>query len=166
MGTPFLGELKLVAFNFAPKGWATCDGAMMQINQNQALFALLGTHYGGNGSTTFGLPDLRGRIPVHASGSYIVGAVGGEPTHTLTMQEIPAHNHVVQGTNGQGTTPIAQAAIWANATVNAYAQPQPPVAVHQATVTPFQGSAPHENMAPFTALLFCIALVGIFPSQN
>jgi microcystin-dependent protein len=166
MGTPFMGELKLVAFDFPPKGWANCDGALMQINQNQALFSLLGTNYGGDGRVTFGLPDLRGRVPVHYLTQETLGTRGGEVTHTITTAEMPAHTHVAQGSQTPGNTPIAQNAVFANANLNAYAQPAPPTPIVPATITPTPGGNPHENMSPFQVLTFCIALVGIFPSQN
>lgn len=165
MGTPYIGELKLVAFTFAPKGWATADGQLMQINQNQALFSLFGTMYGGDGRVTFSLPDLRGRIATHAGDGYVQGQVGGETSHTLTQQEIPPHQHVVTGTNNPGTTPVPTGNVLANATANAYAAPAPPQGIHQSTINQVGGQA-HENMSPYSVLTFVVALQGAFPSRN
>jgi microcystin-dependent protein len=167
MTEPFLGEVKIIAFNYPPKGWAACDGQLLQINQNQALFALFGTYYGGDGRTTFALPDLRGRVASHVSGSFTIGQRGGETAHTLTNAETPMHVHQAQGTNNAGTTNIPQGQVFANANLNAYNKvlpsPQPVVAQ---TITPSGGGQPHQNMSPYTVLMFCVALVGIFPSQN
>jgi microcystin-dependent protein len=166
MGTPFIGELKLVAFNFAPKGWATCDGQLLPINQNQPLFSLLGTTYGGDGRTTFALPDLRGRLAMHVGDGHTQGEAAGEVTHTLTQQEIPPHLHQVMGTNtATGATPLPGGNVFANATVNAYAQPSPPTPLLPQSVSS-TGGQPHDNMAPYTVLTFCVALQGIFPSRN
>jgi microcystin-dependent protein len=167
MGTPFMGELKLVAFNFAPKGWATADGQFLPINQNQALFSLFGTMYGGNGQTTFALPDLRGRVATHVGLGHNQGEAAGEVTHTLTQQEIPPHLHQVMGTNGTvNATPLPGGNVFANATLNAYAAPSPPTTILPQTISPFNGSQPHENMAPYQVLTFCVALQGVFPSRN
>ena len=165
MGTPFIGELKLVSFNFAPKGWATADGQLLPINQNQALFSLFGTMYGGDGRINFALPDLRGRIATHIGPGYTQGERGGETTHTLTQQEIPPHFHNVMGTNNPGTTPVPTGNVLANASANAYAAPDPPTPIHSSTISQTGGQA-HENMSPYTVLLFCVALQGVFPSQN
>jgi microcystin-dependent protein len=166
MSEPFLGELKLISFNYAPKGWAACDGQFMAINQNQALFALLGTQFGGNGQTTFALPDLRGRIAVHAAGKYTMGQAAGEVQHTLTGQEMPApgHNHVSNGTSNTGTSYLPQGQVFANVGLNAYGQSNPPQPV--ASGINSVGGQPHPNMSPYQVLFFCIALQGIFPSQN
>jgi microcystin-dependent protein len=167
MADPFIGEVKISAYTYAPRGWAFCDGQIMPIQQNQALFSLLGTFYGGNGQTTFGLPDLRGRVAVHADfAQYNMGQVGGEPAHTLTGNEMPMpHLHQLQAVNIVGTVPILQNAVYANAGLNAYAQPNPPQPVVSATIST-TGGQPHDNMSPYLGLTFCIALVGIFPSRN
>lgn len=168
MADPYLSEIKVFSFNFAPKGWAMCNGQLLAINQNQALFALLGTTYGGNGQTTFGLPDLRGRIPLHRSNFHPQGQAAGEEAHTLSINELPAHNHTVNiisnGTADQQYP--ASNTYWAagssfagfHQTVNTTMDPQ--------TVVATGGSQPHQNMAPYLALNFCIALVGIFPSRT
>src|SRR5881394_3512348 len=103
MGTPFMSEIKIISWNFSPKGWAFCDGQFLPINQNQALFSLLGTTFGGNGQTTFALPDLRGRVPLHTGQGFLLGQAAGEPNHTLTQSEMPAHNHFVQASNAAAT---------------------------------------------------------------
>jgi microcystin-dependent protein len=177
VGTPFLGEVRVVSFNFAPKGWALCNGQLLPINQNQALFSLLGTTYGGDGITTFALPDLRGRSPLHfgtnpADGTNSTqGENGGEETHTLTLAELAAHTHKAvasAASPGSQTSPAGNT--WANGNLAAYS-PNATVALAAQAVGPAGGGAggaaqPHENMAPFLVLNFIIAINGIFPSRN
>jgi microcystin-dependent protein len=163
MGTPFLGELKLASFNFAPKGWAQCNGQLLPINQNQALFALLGTMYGGNGQTTFALPDLRGRVPAHVAASFSQGTALGEQSHTLTLSELPAHNHSVSASSQPGNQ--ADPKILAEAS-NVYSSPASLTTLAPGTITNVGGSQAHENRQPFLVLNWCIALQGIFPSRN
>jgi len=165
MSDPFLGEIKIVSFNFAPQGWAQCNGGFLPINQNQALFSILGTRYGGNGQTTFALPDLRGRVPMHF-GSHIQGEVGGEQAHTVSIAEMPAHTHMAMGTHTPGSTPIPQGQVFANTTINGYVAPSMLVPLSPDTVTNVGGSQPHNNMSPYLTLTFCIALQGIFPTRN
>lgn len=169
MGTPFLGEIKLVAFNFAPKGWAMCNGQFLPINQNQALFSLFGTMYGGNGQTTFALPDLRGRVPIH-QGAQVVGEAAGKATHTLTMQEMPTHIHALNAseTTGNASEPNfgGTGRVLARDPGNPYASPASLAATNPGSVTSFGGSQAHNNMQPFLTLMFCVALQGAFPSQN
>jgi microcystin-dependent protein len=143
MSEPFLGEIKIISWNFPPKGWSFCNGQLMPINQNQALFSILGTTYGGDGRQTFALPNLQGRSPVHVGNGIALGELGGETSHTLNISEIPAHNHVPVGSSSTANT-----------------------AMNPATVLPAGGSQPHENMPPYLVLNFIIALQGIFPSQN
>jgi microcystin-dependent protein len=166
MSEPFIGELRIMSFNYAPKGWAACDGALLQINQNQALFSLFGTAYGGDGRTTFGLPNLQNRIAVHNDQQqFSAGQVGGEAAHTLTGQEMPApHTHTAQGTSDAATSTSASGNVLANATANMYAKnPSQPLAPGSLSPT---GGAPHDNMSPYLAVNVCVALVGIFPSRN
>jgi microcystin-dependent protein len=163
--TPFLGELRLMSFNFAPRGWAQCNGQLLPINQNQPLFSLFGTAYGGDGRVNFGLPDLRGRAPVHigGSGGFVQGDLRGEEFHTLTVPELPAHTHPLKASStnaNQSTLGIPAAAN------NLYRAPSDPVSLHPSTVTSYGGGQPHENRQPALALCWCVALVGIFPSRN
>jgi microcystin-dependent protein len=162
---PFLGQIGIFSFGFAPKGWAQCNGQLMSIQQNAALFAVLGTTYGGDGVRTFALPDLRGRIPMHVGNRYVQGQVAGEEAHTLTISETPAHTHVAQCNTANATTPNPSGMTWATnaggykiyaATGNAQLSQQA-IAV--------TGGQPHDNMAPTLTINFCIALVGIFPSR-
>jgi microcystin-dependent protein len=165
MSNQFLGEIKIVSFNFAPKGWAQCNGQFLPINQNQALFSLLGTNYGGNGQTTFALPDLRGQVPIHIGGGFTLGQKGGQQAHTVTMSEMPAHTHVASGTSDNGDSVIPTANLL-GAAANLYGAPTNPTTLIPSSVSNIGGSQPHENMQPYLTLLFCICLQGVFPSQN
>ena len=166
MAEPFLAEIKIVSFNFAPKGWAQCNGQILPINQNQALFSLLGTTYGGNGQTTFALPDLRSRAPVHEGGGIVLGQRTGEENHTLLQGEMPAHTHTANGVTPNGNTPVPTADIFAAETTALYGPTSNLVPLAAGTMSPIGGSQPHNNMQPFLTLNFCIALQGIFPSHN
>lgn len=166
MSEPFLAELRIMSFSFPPKGWAFCNGQLLPINQNQALFALLGTTYGGNGTTNFALPDLRGRVPMHTGNGHTLGERAGEQTHTLSSTEIPAHTHAVSGTNSVGDSVVAGGNLFANVAANLYAPLNPPQPVVAGTVSNVGGSQAHENMSPYLTLSVCIALQGIFPSQS
>jgi microcystin-dependent protein len=165
MSEPFLSEIKIISFNYNPQGWAFCNGQFMPINQNQALFSLLGTTYGGNGQTTFALPDFRGRIPVHEGAGFTLGQKGGEEFHTLTTSEMPQHIHVFQTSLANADTPIPTNNTF-GASNNAYAAATNLTAIHPATVSNVGGGQPHENRQPFLTLNFIIALQGIFPSRN
>ena len=176
MSEPFLSEIKIMSFEQAPKGWAQCDGQFLPINQNQALFSLLGTTYGGNGQTTFQLPDLRGRSPFHVGNGHNLGERGGEQAHTLTQSEMSAHNHFVACNDQGGLLSVAVKLInpqahntWAKSTQNPYKAPEngvPDAAMSPNSITATGGSQAHQNMQPFLTLNFCIALIGIFPSRN
>jgi microcystin-dependent protein len=165
MSEPFLSEIKIVSFNFAPKGWALCNGQLLPINQNQALFSLLGTTYGGNGQTTFALPNLQGRIPTHMGSGFTLGESAGETAHTLNISEMPAHNHQAVGSSAAPSAPGAGGNLWATGAANVYA-PTPNSAMNPAGISATGGSQPHDNMSPYLVLNFVIALQGIFPSQN
>lgn len=167
MGTPFLGEIKIIGWNFAPQGWAFCNGQFLPINQNQALFSLFGTMYGGNGQTTFALPDFRGRIPLHIGAGFIQGQRGGETTHTLTIQEFPTHIHQAVGSTNVASIFNPEDASWGqNATNFAYSNQTPNATMNPACVSGGGGSQPHENMPPYLVLNFIVALIGVFPSRN
>lgn len=155
-----------MSFNHAPRGWAMCDGQLLPINQNRALFSILGTTYGGDGQVTFGLPDLRGRVPVHAGSGISLGERAGEEAHTLIVPEMPAHNHVVNGNTSGPNTGTPAGATWTTGSASAYANSNPAVAMNPAAVANKGGSQPHENMPPFAVLTFVIALQGILPSQD
>lgn len=170
MSEPFLSEIRVFSFGFAPKGWALCNGQLMPINQNQALFSLLGTTYGGNGQTTFALPDLQARIPMHEGNGHTLGERAGEQAHTLILSEIPGHSHPAACSNVPGTKSDAKGGVWAPDN-NGNAPYSSSGDTTMATTAPGAigvtgGSQSHPNLAPFIVLNFCIALQGIFPSQN
>jgi len=167
MSEPFLAEIRIVGFNFAPRGWAFCDGQILPINQNQSLYSLLGTTYGGDGRTSFALPDLRGRVPLHVGSGYRQGQKGGSETETLSSARMPNHVHVLSGTNDAGTesTPSDARAL-ARATTTAYADPAQLVAMKANSVSSVGGGQAHSNMQPYIAVNFCIALQGLFPSRS
>ena len=165
MSEPFLGEIKIISWNFPPKGWTFCNGQLLPINQNQALFSILGTTYGGDGRTTFGLPNLQGRSPVHVGNGISLGELGGETSHTLNISELPAHNHVPVATPGAPTLSDPTGNLWASNPNNAYSATIN-AAMNPASILPTGGNQPHENMSPYLVLNFIIALQGIFPSQN
>lgn len=168
MSEPFLAEIKIMGFNYAPRGWAECNGQILPINQNQSLFSLLGSTYGGDARTTFGLPDLRGRTPIHTGAGYSHGQVGGEEIHTLTPNEIPAHTHDVRvsDNNANLVSPALPDTFGQGkeASYAPYANSQR-VNMAQSMVSNTPGQA-HNNMQPFMTLNFCIALQGLFPSRN
>ncbi len=166
MSQPFLAEIKIISWNYAPKGWAFCNGQLLPINQNQALFSLLGTTYGGDGRVNFGLPDFRGRIPIHVGSGFVLGQKGGEEFHTVTNSEMPAHNHVLQGNSSPGNTGAPGNDFLADISTKAYGGVANLTTLSPSTVSNTGGSQPHENRQPFTVLNFIIALQGIFPSQN
>ena len=180
MGTPFMGELKIISWNFAPQGWAFSNGQFLPINQNQALFSLFGTTYGGNGQTTFALPDLRGKVPLHQGSGFTMGQAAGENAHTVILSELAAHTHALMadsttlaannlvtpaagnslgntvGTNSQGSS----------FAISIYSTTGPNNLMAPATVNNIGGSQPHENRQPFLCLNIIVALQGVFPSQN
>jgi microcystin-dependent protein len=168
MAEPFLSEIRLMSFEFAPKGWALCNGQILPINQNQALFSLLGTTFGGDGRVNFALPDLRGRTPIHVGVSHTLGERGGEQAHTVSIAELPTHTHAVAASSsasGGSATPNGNYLGGGN---NVYqtAAGGALTTLRPDTVTNTGGSQAHLNMQPFLTLSFCIALQGIFPSQN
>lgn len=166
MAEPFLAEIRIVGFNFAPRGWATCDGQILPINQNQSLYSLLGTTYGGDGRTSFALPDLRGRVPIHTDASYRLGQKSGEETHTLTTAEIPSHQHQLQGVSDNADSPAGTGGFPARTTDSIYGPPQNLMAAAAGVVPNVGGGQSHDNMMPTLVLNFVIALQGLFPSRN
>jgi microcystin-dependent protein len=165
MSEPFLSEVKIVSFNFAPRGWAFCNGQLLPINQNQALFSLLGTTYGGNGQTTFALPNLQGRIPIHFGNGHTLGEAGGAESHTLITSEMPAHTHTFSASNATPNQGTPAGNMWASNS-GAYSSAQPDAIMNPASISNTGGSQPHTNVQPYLVLNFIIALQGIFPSQN
>ena len=170
MGTPFIGEIRMFGGNYAPAGWSFCDGALIPISENDALFALIGTTYGGDGQSTFALPDLRGRVPIHqgplGSASFIMGQRAGVETVTLMTQQIPAHSHPVRASSDAGSSVIPAGNIPAGSAVNPYTDfPGSLVQMGGQTIGPAGGNQPHENMAPFQCVNFIISLFGIFPQR-
>jgi microcystin-dependent protein len=167
MGQPFMAEIRMMSFNFPPKGWAECNGQILSINQNQALFSLMGTTYGGNGQTTFGLPDLRGRVPVYVGQGITLGQRGGEENHTLTQGEMPVHTHFADGSNTAANQNNPANHVFAQASFPFYnAVGGNLTTLNPLTITNVGGSQAHTNIQPYLVLNFCVALVGIFPSRN
>lgn len=168
MSDQFLGELKCVSFNFAPKGWALCNGQLQPINQNQALFSLLGTMYGGDGRVTFALPNLQGRAAIHVGQGITQGQLGGEYNHTLTLTEMPQHQHALQAVNAGESSNTPQNNMFANTSGNlgVYGPATSLTPMFPADVSNFGGSQPHSNQSPYLVMTWIIALQGIFPSQN
>src|SRR5690242_6370709 len=163
--SPFIGEIRAVGFNFAPKNWAMCNGQLLAISQNQALFSILGTRYGGNGQTTFALPNLRGRTPIHMGAGHTLGEAAGSSSVTINIQQLPTHTHIMNAT----TSPTGAQNDPTNAFLGSVNSLYGPAAslttLHPSSVTSIGGSQPHENRQPYLTISFCIALQGIFPSQ-
>ncbi len=170
MSEPFLAEIKIVGFNFSPRGWALCDGQILPINQNQSLYSLLGTTYGGDGRTSFGLPDLRGRAPIHVGSaggaSYNLGVKTGDEGISLTEAEMPQHTHQASGSTTEGDSPVPVGNVPAASPVQMYGDAQNLVTLHAGTLPLTGDGSDHNNMQPYQALNFCIALSGLFPSRN
>lgn len=165
MSSPYLSEIRIVSFNFAPRGWASCNGQLLPINQNQALFALLGTTYGGDGRVNFGLPNLQGRVPIHFGNGHTLGEAGGEENHTLNLQEMPAHTHTFSASNADPDQGTPAGNMWANNS-GAYSGAAPDSSMNPASINTVGGSQAHSNLQPYLVMNFIIALQGIFPSQS
>jgi microcystin-dependent protein len=165
MAEPFLSEIRILSFQFAPKGWALCNGQLLPINQNQALFSLLGTTYGGDGRVNFALPDLRARTPIHTGSGHALGESGGEAAHTLSIPEMPMHTHSLMAQGAAGTQLPAVGALLSQAS-NVYRTADSLTPLRPDSVANAGGSQAHENMQPYLTLTFAIALQGIFPSRN
>jgi microcystin-dependent protein len=167
MAEPFLAEIRIMSFGFAPKGWAMCNGQLLPINQNQALFSLLGTTFGGDGRVNFALPDLRGEVPIHVGNGHTLGEKGGEQAHTLSISELPTHTHVLNGsTNTAVNSPANSPVLGTTNPQQAYITAGNLGAMSTDIVGDVGGSQAHLNMQPYLTLTFCIALQGIFPSPN
>jgi len=170
MSDPFVGEIRMFGYDWAPRGWSQCNGALLPINQNQALFALLGTQFGGNGTTNFALPDLRSRTPMHSDGAsgYVQGTYGGEEMVTLTVAQMPPHSHTVQATTGSGGSNVIgdNAVFGTTSSEKAFHAATNLVAMNPATSTPAGNGQAHGNIQPSLGVGFCIALQGLFPARN
>lgn len=167
MAEPFLSEIRPMSFSFAPKGWATCDGQLLPIDQNRALFELLGTTFGGDGRTTFALPDLRGRVPLHAGPNHRFGESAGEQSHELTTEEIPQHSHSLLGaTNAATTDTPASSLVLGTASLDLYRSPTNLTPMEPGCIAPVGDGLAHENMQPYMTISFCIALQGVTPTPN
>jgi len=166
MSQPFIGEIRMFGGNFAPQGWMFCDGSILAIAENDALFALIGTTYGGDGQTTFALPDLRSRVPMHQGNGHTLGEMSGSETITLTVNQLPSHSHVPQASNAGGATSPA-GNVWANSAALQFAPSNSSLQpMNQGVMGTAGGSQPHDNMLPFQAVSFIISLFGVFPSQG
>ncbi len=170
MSQPFVGEVRTVAFNFAPAGWAQCNGQLLAIAQNTTLFSLIGTTYGGDGVNTFGLPNLQGRIPVHqgtgSQGTFVIGQEAGTETVTLQISQMPAHAHMLNAQSGGGTQPSPSGGVWANSPLDQFSTAAPTTQMASSSLQVSGGSQPHDNMPPFLCINFVISLFGIYPSRN
>lgn len=167
MSSPFIGEIRMFAGNFAPVGWAFCNGAIIPIDQNDALFNLIGTTYGGDGQTTFALPNLQSCVPVHVGPGFALGQSGGAESVTLTTSQIPAHSHVPQCFAASGNQNKPDGGVWASSSPATYfANAAPSVTMDPAAIGSSGGSQPHDNMVPFLVINFILSLFGIFPSQT
>ena len=167
MADPFLGEIRIMSFGYAPKNWALCNGQLLPISQNMALFSLLGTTYGGDGRVNYALPNLQGRVPIHTGSGFTLGQRGGEQAHTLSISEIPTHTHTLNATSVNGDVVIASGNQLAGSPTQLYHTPDGNLAaMNPASVTNVGGNQAHLNMQPFLVLTFCIALLGVFPSQT
>jgi microcystin-dependent protein len=167
MAEPFLGEIRMMSFNFPPKGWALANGQTLPINQNQGLFSLFGTLYGGNGQTTFAIPNLRGQVPIHFGNGHTQGERAGSTSVTITQATMAAHLHIAQGTTTAADTPVPTGN-FLGAANNEYAAPGGGnlTSLDPTSISNVGGSQPHQNMQPYLTISFCVALQGIFPSQN
>jgi len=166
MGQPYVGEIRLVGFNFAPVGWMFCDGSVLAISGNETLFNLIGTTYGGDGQSTFALPDLRGRIPIHQGSGFVIGQISGSETVTLTVNQIPAHTHAPLAASTGGTSDFPAGNVWANWTGSQYSDLGITGQMNSGVLNNIGGSQPHDNMMPFLTINYIISLFGIFPSQT
>ena len=167
MPEPYVGEIRMFAGNFPPNGWMFCDGALLPISENDVLCTLIGTTYGGDGQSTFGLPDLRGRVPIHQGGGFTIGQSGGVETVTLTTQQIPIHNHAMVASGDAANQITGNGGVVANAvSLSMYFAAAPDTNLNPAMIGPTGGSQPHENLQPYLCINFIISLFGVFPTQS
>lgn len=166
MSEAYIGEIRMFAGNYAPQGWALCNGQILNISENEALYTLLGTTYGGDGQTTFALPDLQGRIPVHKSTNYPLGAKAGTENVTLTTNELPAHTHSALASSAVGDTPSPANMVWSSTDATHFATSGATVSMHPSSLSSVGGNMPHDNMMPATTISFIISLYGVYPSQS
>ncbi|MGE0886654.1 MAG: phage tail protein [Blastocatellales bacterium] len=166
MSEPYVGEIRMFAGNFAPRGWAFCDGQLLAVSQNDALFSLLGTTFGGDGRTTFGLPDLRGRIPVHPDSTHRWGQKAGAEKVTLTVNQLPAHTHPLTGSSGSATAQTPSGWVYARGASDLYTSQNTPVKMSSQAIGSVGGSQSHDNLQPFLCIHYIIALFGIYPSRH
>ncbi len=165
MAEPFIGEIRTFSFGTIPQNWAACNGQLLSINQYQALFSLLGTTYGGDGRSTFALPNLQGRLPVHRGNGIAIGQAGGEETHTLTTNEVPLHTHTALASSDPAAAGSPAGAFWADGAKAVYAATAD-TAMAAGALSPSGASAPHDNQSPHLVVNFCIALAGLYPSRS
>jgi microcystin-dependent protein len=166
VSSPFVGEIRMFGGNFAPAGWAFCNGALLPIDQYDTLFNLIGTTYGGYGQSTFALPNLQSRVPVHVGPGFTLGQTGGAETVTLTTSQIPAHSHVPQCNNVGGSQSSPSGGLWAKSTLDDYTNSSPTLTMSPAAIGSAGSSQPHDNMIPFLVVNFILSLFGIYPSQT
>jgi microcystin-dependent protein len=170
MSNPYIGEIRMFGGNFAPAGWAFCEGQLMPISENDALFNLIGTTYGGDGQTTFGLPNLQGRLPLHQGSGFVIGEMGGVESVTLTTNQMPTHNHTMLGSNDQGSSNAPGNAVLGSTPTAAQAFPYgtdaPHGSIDPSSIQPQGGNQPHDNFQPYLCVNFIISLFGIYPSQS
>lgn len=166
MSEPYVGEIRMFGGNYAPVGWALCNGQLLSISENEALFALIGTTYGGDGQTNFALPDMSGRLPVHPAANYSLGTKGGVEKVSITSDQLPSHTHSAKASSGPGNVSSPSSSIWAASTSYSDGVSITPVAMNNQLISSVGGNQPHDNMMPSLTVSFIIALVGIFPSQG
>ena len=167
MSSPFIGEIRMFGGNFAPAGWAFCNGALLPISENDALFNLIGTTYGGDGQSTFALPNLQSRVPVHVGPGFVQAQAAGVESVTVTINQIPVHTHVAQANSSAGTQTSPSGGVWADSSLGQFDNTNPPDSTMAAgALGTTGGSQPHDNMVPFLAINFILSLFGIFPSQT
>jgi microcystin-dependent protein len=166
VGSPYVGEIRMFGVNFAPQGWAFCNGQLLPISEYSELFNLIGTTYGGDGVNTFALPNLQSRVPVHIGSGFVLGAIGGAETVTLTVAQIPAHTHIPSASSAAGTQASPANGVWAGSSSDVYSNTAPMTNMAANAIGSTGGSQPHDNMLPFLAVSFILSLFGIYPTQS